>query len=415
LKESRLPFEMQKTTTEEIKIRYKNRFPRCFIDLLLSVAEEIVPCNKASVSNFTSGSDTIIIFISFDGCEEQLVSKSPSRWTTDDPYLVAQLESEVATIKLVESRTKIPVPHVYRHASTISDNALGYPYILMSKAKGIPLDWGGIPVEGREVVMKGLAQHMCQLSRLRFPKLGSIIFSSDDEFTITQPFLRCFPKLDMEFQSIKSYYVFQLDLFKEDTMALKGSSRVPFLRRIPHREDFESHSAFQLATIEYSKGENDWDTEENIALYRALHHRLEDGLKDLVDLESSGSEFVLAHPDLNESNIFIEASTYEITCIIDWERASALPMESFCTVPHLPSTQGPLDDHLRSIFLRAFEDCQEGPGKAEQLGLLRQSEPMWAWEKLVQRASGTYFHYAVDVYLSWKIGDDWRNSFVKSD
>jgi len=128
----------------------------------------------------------------------------------------------------------------------------------------------------------------------------------------------------------------------------------------------------------------------------------------LFDFESR--QFILAHPDLNTTNLFIDPSTYEITCIIDWECASTIPMESFYVVPHLPDTRGPLEDHLRSVFLSAFDHYYAGGNgrrDSNALSLLRNFEVIWAFNKLVQRDAGTYFHYAVQVFLGWKIGDNW--------
>jgi Phosphotransferase enzyme family len=401
---------MESTGQEQVLIN-KRWFPTTFnLDILLQralvIAQQTVGCTKAFVSGFTLGSDTVIIYISFDGQGEDLVSKSPLKYVDDETDLV--VESEAATMMLIERKTQIPVPHVYLHASTISGNQVGWPYILMSRAKGVQVEWESISAKEKETVMRELAKHLSQLSRITFGQIGSIIRSSDG-FTTTRSVHRSLSGNSVgPFNCSRDYFEYQLDLFYRDATTSEGSSRVPFLRPIPHREDFESSESFQAANEEYHDdtlhGSNDWDTHQNISYYRRLHSVLKNSLPEVVDFECR--QFVLSHPDLNTSNIFIEPSTYKVTCIIDWERASTIPAESFYVVPHLPDTRAPLDDSLRAVFLNAFAD-NAAKGNDKWLALLQSSEPRWAFNKLVERDSGVYFHYAVAEFLRWKMGDNW--------
>lgn len=403
------------------ELQSKRWFPHTFrldslLEYALSFARQTTDCKTAFISAYTLGSDTVIITISFDNeCHEDLISKSPLKYIDGDTNVL--VESEAATMSLVERETQVPVPHVYGHASTTAGNPVGWPYILMSKAKGIKLDWEDIPAKGRETVMIELAKYMCHISRLSFRKIGSIIRHGDDFFTTRSMHRSLLGNSTQPFPSAKEYYTSQLALFHSDAIAPRRSSRVPFLREIPHKEEFDSYESYHVALVDYYNvdihGHNAWDAPQNIARYVRLHDELSESLNKLVDLNNH--EFILAHPDLNVTNIFIDPSTYEITCIIDWERASTVPIESFFVVPHLPNKRGPVEDRLRSSFIDAFGRHAETDLKMHQLAMLRNSEPMWAFDKLVQRDAGEYFHYAVNVLLRWKLGENWRDTFKDAD
>ena len=108
--------------------------------------------------------------------------------------------------------------------------------------------------------------------------------------------------------------------------------------------------------------------------YQCLRNELQEGLKSLVNLERD--EFILAHPDLSLTNLFIDPTDYEVTCIIDWELASTVPVESFYIVPHLPDPHGPLDSHLRSVFIDAFESFEREIVAIDRVFQLHNSESM---------------------------------------
>src|SRR5947207_7766345 len=285
------------------QLQNKRWFPPTFdldllLDYALSIAQQTVDCKAAFVSGSSLGWYSFILFISFDGCHEDLVLKSPVKYV--DGLTDLRMESEASTIRLVESKTQIPVTHVYRYESEISGNPVKWPYILMSKAKGVPLCWECIPIEGRETVMKDLAKCLCQLSQLTFGEIGSIVSSGDEFITTRSVHLSFSGNAAGPFQSAKDYYTYQLALFYEDVCTDGEGSRVPFLREIPHREDFDSPDAFSAASDEYwdvnKYGHEHWNTPQNIARYVRLHHEMKDAMKDLFELESH--EFVLAHPDL---------------------------------------------------------------------------------------------------------------------
>jgi len=346
-------------------------FPRDFnLDALLAQALSFAQqldknCTTARISSLKF-SCSFILSISFDNTDLELISKSPlptrkgsvAAGVAVGTELV--VESEVATMRLVEKATKIPVPHVFAYASMTRGHAVGWPYILMSKAEGEQLYWDDNPCAGREAVMMSLAKMMHQLSSISFDKIGSIILK-DDDYVITQSVHRSFRGgVAGPFHSAKDYYAAQLGLFERDTVGTPAySSRVSFFRPTPNRENFDSLEAYLAAEQKHYEvnvpGYKDWDAPENIARYKRLHNELEEAIPELIDFDSR--EFILAHPDLHQANIFINPANYEISCIIDWECASTMPKEAFYVVPHLPSPRNPMDVGLRPVFLDTFEKC----------------------------------------------------------
>ena len=156
--------------------------------------------------------------------------------------------------------------------------------------------------------------------------------------------------------------------------------------------------------------------------------RVRNSPPQLVD--SSRTTFILEHPDLNQSNLFV-CPDLMISCVIDWEFASAVPCESFCVPPHLPSRRDPLKDELRHVFEKAIENLEfrnhlshfrfsndqlrhvtaNGEHGGIFTNLLTRKVPMWAYDRLVQNEAFIEFHSIVDEFLSWSLGERWRDEF----
>ncbi|KAL1718341.1 hypothetical protein EV715DRAFT_201306 [Schizophyllum commune] len=89
-------------------------------------------------------------------------------------------ESEVATMDYLRTFTNIPVPDVFYYDSN-PYNRLGGEYILMSKAKGIPLSrvYHGLSYKELVGLLRNMAHLLLPLFAHRFPKLGSLYFGPD--------------------------------------------------------------------------------------------------------------------------------------------------------------------------------------------------------------------------------------------
>ncbi|KZT10317.1 uncharacterized protein LAESUDRAFT_711535 [Laetiporus sulphureus 93-53] len=89
-------------------------------------------------------------------------------------------ESEIATMQYFRERTNIPVPDVY-HYDANPWNRLGGEYIIMSKAKGIPLAsvFHSMCHSDLLALMENTARIMIPLFAHRFPRIGSLYLGPD--------------------------------------------------------------------------------------------------------------------------------------------------------------------------------------------------------------------------------------------
>ncbi|ESK87067.1 phosphotransferase family protein [Moniliophthora roreri MCA 2997] len=89
-------------------------------------------------------------------------------------------ESEVATMQYLRENTNVPVPTIYHYDSN-PFNRLGGEYILMSKAKGVPLSkvYHSLPYNDLVKLFKNMAAIIIPLFAHRFPALGSLYFGPD--------------------------------------------------------------------------------------------------------------------------------------------------------------------------------------------------------------------------------------------
>lgn len=106
--------------------------------------------------------------------------------------MARRLDCEIATMRLLRQCTTIPVPTVFSHSSS-SRNELGLPYTVMSAVRGRPPSDLGIsrdhPItaEQQEFFARyctSLADVHVQLSRVRFDRIGSVIASGLNQYTI---------------------------------------------------------------------------------------------------------------------------------------------------------------------------------------------------------------------------------------
>lgn len=104
-------------------------------------------------------------------------------------------ESEVATIQYLRENTNIPVPTIYHYDSN-PYNRLGGEYILMSKAKGIPLSQVYHTLSYSDLVklLTSIAELVIPLFAHRFSKLGSIYFGPDPKLAISNSSVAATPK-----------------------------------------------------------------------------------------------------------------------------------------------------------------------------------------------------------------------------
>ncbi|KAH7930416.1 hypothetical protein BV22DRAFT_1191246 [Leucogyrophana mollusca] len=230
------------------------------------------------------GAFNIVWFIDFaDGV--QWVARVPiASWS---PMLERAMRSDMTALKLITTRTSLPVPAIYDF-SPVQDNPLGRPYTLMSRVKGTQLaklwfdpEW--FTPEHRRNVFHSIAENMAQLKILEFPAIGSLEEAPGD-LPRVGPLL---PSLD------------------EITENEEPSMLVPRGPYTTVHSYIMSEISTQIASAPSP------DHKVSLALVRMF-------ASALLDETLDEPPFVLSVPDFDYQNIFVDDDG-NVTGIIDWD------------------------------------------------------------------------------------------------
>lgn len=139
-------------------------------------------------TKFASGQNNVVVELRFSDSEYWIAR---IRLPTDPIYdadVEASMRSEITTMKLVSSRTSIPIPKVYGF-DVSTPNPFGFRYILMEALPGhIPEQSfsKSVPQRRWDKVAEQFADYYFQLSNLRFDHIGSLSSGLDttDELSI---------------------------------------------------------------------------------------------------------------------------------------------------------------------------------------------------------------------------------------
>lgn len=234
---------------------------------------------------------------------------------------------EVSTLNLVGERTDIPVPKVFAF-DACDENILGFEWILMERLPGVTLDsaWKGMSLEQKVKLTKRIAHFSAQLFRLRFKHIGSLHAPSEEHPTVGRLVSRTF----MRPQPLSE------DVF-----------RGPYTSS---HQWLSSLVAAQKEQIEYGRIDPDTGEDyEEVKMQQAVTAKILDVLPVLVP-EESAFETSFFHGDLSENNILV-SDEREITAVIDWEFAAALPLWKVCSLPHLLTGTNRFDCPEREIYV----------------------------------------------------------------
>lgn len=199
------------------------------------------------------------------------------------------MESQVATMRLIRSKTTIPVPEIYA-LDTTDNNEIGAPYLCMNFIPGKPVSeiWydhsGTLPREELRLrILTSLSRTMAQFSCFTFGKMGSIMEDGSDS-TIIGPLYDWHEKEDGNLQ-----------------VAASGP--------------FDSTSAFLQENSIANSNENVWDKAEAKVL---------EAIVDCLPTLDSPPGFVLCHPDFDSQNVLVDDEG-TVTGLIDWDLAQTMP------------------------------------------------------------------------------------------
>ena len=262
--------------------------------------------------------------------------------------------------------------------SSSSDNDIGVPFILMSKAHGWPLSkvWkpAGSPQPDLDTAVKAkilfqLGGITGKLSRLRFDKIGSL-FEEAESFEIKECLSRghmLHERYSLEIP--RGPFGSETEFYDSLISGLSGQAEILqlshhcFVAPVPLQDEYESGRQYENAVDLW----NDFvtvgckiDSSNNRLDYIIVADALCDILWKLELPAVNRGTFPLHHPDLSVNNIYVD-DNYNITCLIDWAFASSIPESMLLATPGLPQYRDELRSELRIPFIDGFITAIPGP------------------------------------------------------
>ena len=289
----------------------------------------------------------------------------------------------------------------------------------MSKARGTPLEntWRTLDIsqDHKSKVVFQLGVLTEQLTRLCFDRAGSL-FEEDEEYYIgtclsrglllhERHTLRDLPRGPFKLE--KDYYRAQFSAFFEHVKCLPLAHHC-FLAPVPTPSEYgDSYSAFQEASAWWSDFvtlQSKIDSSDNRADYVIAGEILAEIMQPWVDGPSNipiarrGDRFVLHHPDLSVSNVYIDAD-FNVTCIIDWAFCSAVPLSMLLIAPGLPQSRYEMDTSLLSAFEHGFRHALRQNNQRLAISdksllceMLSRSRPLWLLSRILSLDCITDYH-----------------------
>ncbi|KAN0107531.1 hypothetical protein V8E52_010049 [Russula decolorans] len=269
------------------------------------------------------------------------------------------MESEIATMQLVQERTSIPVPKILAYELDHS-HVLG-AHIFLEKVPGVRLDkiFEDLPAESQDSLVTQIAQFMVELSHLNFPAIGSIVLpqpcdppstpspvSSPQTLPPLGPLMHpCFyiegrTALSIDrgpFATARAYFLACAERERAATRAL-------FPQGAPAGAEYQALLAETQGIVERA-----------VTLLIELVRRCE-------GLDSADPELARYALDLHElglKNIIVASNDpTRIVALVDWQSASVRPLWRCGRTPYwlLPSLAGDDDackQRLRGVFRAA--------------------------------------------------------------
>ncbi|KAH7095637.1 kinase-like domain-containing protein [Paraphoma chrysanthemicola] len=244
--------------------------------------------------------------------------------------------SEVATLAFVREHTTVPVPRVIACDPDLT-NELGFEWILMERLEGRPLreKWHDLSWLKKGLIVQQVADFTAQLSRLKFPLIGSIYSHNVYQHDEHQP------------TSNHHYTIGEAvtpTFFIEDHIQF-DHPRGPFTTSLSFVTAHMQHFQHDIATQLQSDDEDDRDdAEEMQEVYNLLHPLI---TQLFPPSQPQNQEFTtLFHHDLSANNILVNPAG-DLIGIVDWECTLTAPswlayqLPEFLEGPRIPLTSPP--------------------------------------------------------------------------
>ena len=240
-----------------------------------------------------SGSYNLVHIIQLDDGFKLIIRIPATGWGFGLTATAAQaMESQVTTLRLIASKTTIPVPQVYAFDTT-SNNTINAPYICMSFLPGQTLATAWFdttlptPLEERRLrTLTALSECLPQLAQFTFLQIGSLHKDNNSSDLAIGP---CY---DWKENEDGSYRVIASGPY--DTVAAYLHDHVV--------ASDNTNSPWKLAKTKVTKA----------------------ALRYLPSLKSSSQGFVLSVPDFDSQNILVDEEG-NLTGIIDWDLVQTIP------------------------------------------------------------------------------------------
>lgn len=211
--------------------------------------------------------------------------------------------------------------------------------------------------------MRQLGAIILQLLNLRFDKIGSL-FEEDGEYRVgdcLSPALIWHERDSWEDDISRGPYQYTHEYLESLVSAfLIHITKLPlekhvFFAPIPEAREYKTYSSYRYAVDRW----NDFvtvsskiDSSKNRLDYYTAGHFLRKMIPVISQFSGTLDDldgYPLCHPDLSSSNIFVNED-FTITCIIDWEFCSTVPIPALLMTPSLPHPRDEIDTTLANAF-----------------------------------------------------------------
>ncbi|OJJ65712.1 hypothetical protein ASPBRDRAFT_139524 [Aspergillus brasiliensis CBS 101740] len=269
--------------------------------------------------------------------------------------------SEVATMELVRTVLKIPVPKVYAWNAT-ANNPVGSEYIIMEEAPGTQIDslWTNLGADSKLAIMKEVTSIECKLSSLSFSHYGSIYFAND----LVEGAVPAEITSDVS-SELKEAVAKQFTIgpsadrsFWNKERSMMDISRGPWQTPADYALSVGRREIAWIKRYAAAKATDDSPyasaSQRSPEAHIQLLEKFLEIAPHLVDIDKCFLRSVIWHGDLHSSNLFVDNN--HISSVIDWQGVWAGPL-------FLQAKPSPLVDYQGCILLKRpenFDDLDEG-------------------------------------------------------
>ncbi|EEQ31606.1 hypothetical protein McanMca71_006093 [Microsporum canis] len=278
--------------------------------ILLRAKAEILPADitcTIDTTRFACGFNNIVLEVAFSD-SVYWVARIQYRRASATGFCQDVMLSEVATMRLVRSRTPIPAPEIFDYDIS-ENNPCGYPYILAQCLPGQTCD-GPIaksaPPHCLPKIARQLANVFFEFQKISFDSIGPVMPRRDagTEYEVVpiNPGARL-PQTSLEY-------------FYKDR--LKENERI----------------------ITAHPGDSDWLTACWVLKLATDHTYINNRIN---------GPFPLCHLDLHYGNLLFDEE-FNLTGVLDWSHAQTMPLERLALCPEFIAFPGLSDEENRSII-----------------------------------------------------------------